>query len=76
MTFDDPQLHNFADRIISIEMFEHMKNYELLLDKISVWMKPQGKLFIHIFTHKVSPWLVFSFCPQPFSHSLDAVPLC
>lgn len=54
VTFDDPQLHNFADRIISIEMFEHMKNYELLLDKISVWMKPQGKLFIHIFTHKVN----------------------
>ena len=60
MTFDDPQLHNFADRIISIEMFEHMKNYELLLDKISVWMKPQGKLFIHIFTHKVNQFSVLA----------------
>lgn len=40
------------DRIISVEMFEHMRNYELLLAKVSSWMKPDAKLFIHIFTHK------------------------
>jgi len=39
------------DRIISIEMFEHMKNYEALLHKISKWLKPNGKLFVHIFSH-------------------------
>jgi cyclopropane-fatty-acyl-phospholipid synthase len=34
-------------------MFEHMKNYEKLLAKISSWMAPKsGKLFVHIFTHK------------------------
>ena len=33
-------------------MFEHMKNYELLLAKISRWLKPGGKLFVHIFTHR------------------------
>lgn len=37
---------------MSIEMFEHMKNYKLLLEKVSSWMKPDALLFIHIFTHK------------------------
>jgi cyclopropane-fatty-acyl-phospholipid synthase len=40
------------DRVISIEMFEHMKNYGLLLKKISGWMKPDAKLFVHIFAHR------------------------
>jgi cyclopropane-fatty-acyl-phospholipid synthase len=41
------------DRVISIEMFEHMKNYGLLLNKISGWMKADAKLFVHIFVHKL-----------------------
>ncbi len=40
------------DRVVSVEMFEHMKNYQLLLERISQWLKPTGKLFVHIFTHK------------------------
>jgi cyclopropane-fatty-acyl-phospholipid synthase len=40
------------DRIVSIEMLEHMKNYDALMAKISRWLVPGGKLFIHIFTHK------------------------
>ena len=44
------------DRVISIEMFEHMKNYEALLRKISTWLKVEGKLFVHIFTHKWKPY--------------------
>lgn len=40
------------DRVVSIEMFEHMKNYERLLAKVSRWLKPDGKLFVHIFTHR------------------------
>ncbi len=39
------------DRIISIEMFEHMRNYKELLKRISTWLNDEGKLFIHIFTH-------------------------
>lgn len=39
------------DRVISVEMFEHMKNYERLMANISRWLKPDGKLFVHIFTH-------------------------
>ncbi len=40
------------DRVVSVEMFEHMKNYELLLANIARWLKPDGLLFVHIFTHK------------------------
>jgi cyclopropane-fatty-acyl-phospholipid synthase len=39
------------DRIVSVEMFEHMRNWELLLAKISGWLKPGGRMFLHIFTH-------------------------
>jgi len=45
------------DRIISIEMFEHMRNYELLLKKVSSWLKPAGALFVHIFTHREFAYL-------------------
>jgi len=40
------------DRIVSVEMFEHMRNYDALLKKISGWLKEGGRLFVHIFTHK------------------------
>ncbi|MFN0076772.1 MAG: SAM-dependent methyltransferase [Prosthecobacter sp.] len=40
------------DRCVSVEMFEHMKNYQELLRRVSTWLKPQGKLFVHIFTHR------------------------
>jgi len=40
------------DRIVSVEMFEHMKNYQALLAKIARWLAAEGKLFVHIFTHR------------------------
>lgn len=40
------------DRVISIEMFEHMKNYGLLMKKIASWLRPDGSLFVHIFSHR------------------------
>lgn len=40
------------DRVVSVEMFEHMKNYQTLLARVAKWMKPGGKLFVHIFTHR------------------------
>lgn len=39
------------DRIISVEMFEHMKNYERLLARIATLLNPDGMLFVHIFSH-------------------------
>jgi cyclopropane-fatty-acyl-phospholipid synthase len=51
----DVRKHEFPpaslDRIVSIEMFEHMRNYELLLAKVSGWMRPEALLFVHVFSH-------------------------
>ncbi|OLL22767.1 (S)-coclaurine N-methyltransferase [Neolecta irregularis DAH-3] len=44
------------DRVLSVEMFERMKNHKLLLARISSWLKPHGKLFVHIFCHKTTPY--------------------
>ncbi len=44
------------DRVVSIEMFEHMRNFEILLRRIASWMHPAGKLFVHIFCHRTSPY--------------------
>jgi cyclopropane-fatty-acyl-phospholipid synthase len=40
------------DRILSVEMFEHMRNYQALLQRVASWLAPGGKLFVHIFTHR------------------------
>ncbi len=40
------------DRVVSVEMFEHMKNYQALLARVARWLEPGGKLFVHIFTHR------------------------
>jgi cyclopropane-fatty-acyl-phospholipid synthase len=40
------------DRVVSVEMFEHMRNFQTLLQRISTWLKPGGTLFVHIFAHK------------------------
>jgi cyclopropane-fatty-acyl-phospholipid synthase len=40
------------DRVVSVEMFEHMRNYEMLMQLVANALKPDGKLFVHIFTHK------------------------
>ncbi|MCB1314569.1 MAG: class I SAM-dependent methyltransferase [Leptospiraceae bacterium] len=39
------------DRIVSVEMFEHVRNYDRLFQNLRAWLRPQGRLFIHIFTH-------------------------
>ena len=39
------------DRVVSVEMFEHMRNYALLLERVAGWLKPDGRLFVHIFVH-------------------------
>ena len=40
------------DRVVSVEMFEHMRNYRMLMQRIAGWLAPRGTLFVHIFTHK------------------------
>ena len=39
------------DRVVSVEMFEHMNNYEALMRKIAAWMRPWARLFVHVFCH-------------------------
>ncbi len=40
------------DRIVSVEMFEHMRNWEALLARVDSWLKDHGRLFVHIFSHR------------------------
>ena len=40
------------DRVVSVEMFEHMRNYEVLLSRIARWLEPDGRLFVHVFVHR------------------------
>lgn len=40
------------DRVVSVEMFEHMRNYPELLRRVSRWLRPGGRLFVHVFCHK------------------------
>ena len=40
------------DRVVSIEMFEHMRNWEALLSRIAGWLSDDGKLFVHVFAHE------------------------
>ena len=58
---NDFSIDDSFDRVVSIEMFEHMRNYELLLNRVAGWLKPGGKLFIHIFSHKT---LVYPFTQE------------
>lgn len=40
------------DRVVSVEMFEHMRNWETLLGRIASWLRPDGKVFVHVFAHR------------------------
>ena len=40
------------DRVVSVEMFEHMANWRGLLERVRGWLKPEGRLFLHVFSHK------------------------
>lgn len=44
------------DRIVSVEMFEHMANWRALLGRAKGWLKSGGRLFVHVFTHRDAPY--------------------
>lgn len=44
------------DRIVSVEMFEHMSNWAALLERIRTWLAPDGRLFVHVFSHRDAPY--------------------
>lgn len=51
------------DRVVSVEMFEHVRNYRALMARIAGWLKPNGRLFVHIFCHR--------FLAYPFEVTSD-----
>ena len=44
------------DRVVSIEMFEHMRNYRALFGRVADWLNPGGRFFLHIFCHRAVPY--------------------
>jgi cyclopropane-fatty-acyl-phospholipid synthase len=44
------------DRIVSVEMFEHMRNWQTLFGRVAEWLKPSGLFFIHVFCHRSLPY--------------------
>ncbi len=52
ININDFNLDKTFDRVVSVEMFEHMRNYQKLMQKVATLLKADGKLFVHIFTHK------------------------
>jgi cyclopropane-fatty-acyl-phospholipid synthase len=44
------------DRVVSLEMFEHMRNYRCLFERVHDWLKPGGRFFMHIFCHRLVPY--------------------
>jgi cyclopropane-fatty-acyl-phospholipid synthase len=46
------ELDRQFDRVVSVEMFEHVRNYRQLLERIAGWMAPDARLFVHIFCHR------------------------
>jgi cyclopropane-fatty-acyl-phospholipid synthase len=45
------------DRVVSVEMFEHIRNWGQLMGKVARWLEPDGKCFLHFFCHKNMPYL-------------------
>ena len=52
--FEAPSTYH---RIVSVEMFEHMRNWQVLYGKVANWLKPNGLFFKHIFVHRNTPYL-------------------
>lgn len=49
---NDFEADAYYDRVISIEMFEHLRNHELLFKRIAGWLRDDGRLFTHVFCHR------------------------
>jgi cyclopropane-fatty-acyl-phospholipid synthase len=52
-TFDVPERF---DRIVSVEMFEHMRNWQVLFERVASWLVRDGKFFMHVFCHRSTPY--------------------
>lgn len=52
------------DRVVSVEMFEHMRNWPRLFECIRAWLRPDGRMFMHVFCHREIPYLFKSEDPD------------
>jgi cyclopropane-fatty-acyl-phospholipid synthase len=53
---NDFELDQQFDRVVSVEMFEHMRNYRVLFERVAGWLRPDGRFFMHIFCHRSTPY--------------------
>jgi cyclopropane-fatty-acyl-phospholipid synthase len=54
---NDFDIESRFDRVVSVEMFEHMRNYDEMFRRISGWLSPGGRFFMHIFCHRNAPYV-------------------
>jgi len=58
ITADMNQFHSEGgfDRVVSVEMFEHMRNWPAMFAHVKSWLRPGGKFFMHVFCHRSTPY--------------------
>jgi cyclopropane-fatty-acyl-phospholipid synthase len=44
------------DRVVSVEMFEHLRNWRAMFARVAAWLKPDGQFFMHVFCHRSVPY--------------------
>jgi cyclopropane-fatty-acyl-phospholipid synthase len=44
------------DRVVSVEMFEHLRNWPLAFARVARWLEPDGRFFMHVFAHRDAPY--------------------
>lgn len=51
-------------RVVSLEMFEHMRNWRELFGRVASWLEPEGRFFMHVFVHRDRPYLFEDLGPE------------
>lgn len=61
--FNDFETGERFDRVVSVEMFEHLRNWPRAFSHVARWLKPQGRFFMHVFVHREAPYRSRSAMP-------------